>query len=85
MYGDSRRVKFQLKLDRNGAGGWPVGAMATNSFEKNKNKKINKYNLIFSLFGPYPLKFFALPLRNFGPFLLLKCERINLLELICVD
>jgi len=28
--------------------------------------------LIFSLFGPYPLNFLAIPIINFGPFLLLS-------------
>jgi hypothetical protein len=41
--------------------------------------------LIFSLFGPYPLKFLAQPVRNVGTFLLLKCGGINFLGLICVD
>jgi len=65
--------------DGDGDGGWPVGAMAPSSFEK-KKKKINKYCLIFSLFGPYRLKFLALPIRNFGLFLLLKCGGINLFK-----
>jgi hypothetical protein len=53
------------------------------SFEK--KKIINKYSLIFSLFRPYSLKILALSVRNFGPFLLLKCGGISLLEFICVD
>jgi len=36
-----------------------------------EKKKINKYSLIFSLFGPYLLNFFALLVKKFGPFLLL--------------
>jgi hypothetical protein len=50
-----------------------------------KKKKNNKYSLIFSLFGPYSLKFLTLLVRNFGLFLLLKCGGINVLEFIHAD
>jgi hypothetical protein len=55
--------------------GWPVGTVYL-------KKKINKYSLIFSLFGSYQLNFFILTVSNFGSFLLLKCRGIIFLELL---
>jgi len=58
----------------------------SSSFEKKKKeKKINKYSLIFNIFGPYSLKFLALPIRNFDLLMLLQCGGINLLGFIYID